>query len=66
MNYIDRMKAELAELQNRYSKLENFYNDNFDKIDYAKRIMMKKQKDIMYEYINILIVRLKLEGVEIE
>lgn len=66
MNYIDRMKVELAELQNRYSKLENFYNDNFNKLDYAKRIMMKKQKDIMYEYINILIVRLKMEGVTIE
>lgn len=66
MNYVDRMKIELSELLNRYNKLEKFYNDNFNKIENAKRIMMKKQKEIMYEYINILIVRLKLEGVEID
>lgn len=66
MDYIERMKNELTELQNRYCKLENFYNDNFNDIDYAKRILLKKQKDIMYEYINILIVRLKMEGVDIQ
>lgn len=66
MNYVDRMKIELSELLNRYNKLEKFYNDNFNKIENEKRIMMKKQKEIMYEYINILIVRLKLEGVEID
>ena len=65
MNYIERMKIELTELLNRYNKLETFYNENFNDIDYAKRILMEKQKKVMKSYISILTIRLKLEGAEI-
>ena len=65
MNYVDRMKIELTELQNRYDKLEKFYNENYNDIDYAKRILLEKQKKVMKSYIDILTIRLKLEGVEI-
>lgn len=65
MDYIDRMKIELTELLNRYNKLETFYNENFNDIDYAKRILIEKQKKVMKSYISILTIRLKLEGEEI-
>lgn len=66
MNYVDRLKSELDELQNRYEKLEKFIAKNYKSIDYAKMIMLIKQKEIMLEYCLILIVRLKMEGVDIE
>ena len=65
MDYVDRMKIELTELLNRYNKLEKFYDENFNDIDYAKRILIEKQKKVMKSYISILTIRLKLEGVEI-
>lgn len=65
MDYIDKMKIELTELLNRYNKLETFYNENFNDIDYAKRILIEKQKKVMKSYISILTIRLKLEGEEI-
>ena len=36
MDYVDSMKIELTELLNRYNKLEKFYDENFNDIDYAK------------------------------
>lgn len=65
MNYVDRMKIELTELLNKYNKLEKFYDENFNDIEYAKRILIEKQKKVMKSYISILAIRLKLEGVEI-
>ena len=65
MNYVDRMKIELTELLNRYNKLEKFLDENFNDIDYAKRILLEKQKKVMKSYISILTIRLKLEGEEI-
>ena len=63
MDYVDRMKIELNELQNRYNKLETFMkNEKFNDIDYAKRILIEKQKKVMKSYISILVLRLKLEG----
>ena len=65
MNYVDRMKIELTELINRYNKLEKFYDENFNDIEYVKRILLEKQKKVMKSYISILAIRLKLEGEEI-
>ena len=65
MNYVDRMKIELTELLNRYNKLEKFYDENCNDIEYAKRILLEKQKKVMKSYIGILTIRLKLEGEEI-
>lgn len=36
MDYVDRMKMELTELINRYNKLEKFYDENFNDIEYVK------------------------------
>ena len=65
MDYVDRMKMELTELLNRYNKLEKFYDENCNDIEYAKRILIEKQKKVMKSYISILAIRLKLEGEEI-
>ena len=65
MDYVDRMKMELTELLNRYNKLEKFYDENFNDIEYVKRILIEKQKKVMKRYISILAIRLKLEGEEI-
>lgn len=65
MDYVDRMKMELTELLNRYNKLEKFYDENFNDIEYVKRILLEKQKKVMKSYISILAIRLKLEGEEI-
>ena len=65
MDYVDRMKMELTELLNRYNKLEKFYDENFNDIEYVKRILIEKQKKVMKSYISILAIRLKLEGEEI-
>ena len=65
MNYVDRMKMELTELLNRYNKLEKFYDENYNDIEYVKRILIEKQKKVMKSYISILAIRLKLEGEEI-
>ena len=37
-------------------------NEKFNDIDYAKRILIEKQKKVMKSYISILVLRLKLEG----
>lgn len=65
MDYVDRMKMELTELLNRYNKLEKFYDENFNDIEYVKRILIEKQKKVMKSYISILSIRLKQEGEEI-
>jgi len=63
MNYVDRMKEELEQLEERISKLASFIYSNreFKKLKDIKKDLMKTQLSIMEEYANILQERLEEE-----
>lgn len=62
-SYIDRLKTEYTELQNRITKLKNFINSPTAlEIQEEKLELLVRQYQVMNEYLSILRARISLES----
>ena len=63
--YLDRMKIEFSELENKYQKLSAFLDsDKFKCLTSEKRNLLTKQYDAMQSYYLVLRQRISLEQEE--
>lgn len=61
--YIDRMKTEYTELQNRITKLKTYINSSTAlEIQEEKLELLVRQYQVMNEYLSILRARISLES----
>lgn len=61
-NYIDRMKEEYSDLQNKINKLKSFINSpKALTLQDEKLELLVRQYQVMNEYLSILHARIKLE-----
>nr|DAU24081.1 MAG TPA: hypothetical protein [Caudoviricetes sp.] len=61
--YIDRMKTEYTELQNRITKLKTYINSpTAFEIQEEKLELLVRQYQVMNEYLSILRARISLES----
>jgi len=60
-NYIERIKSELTELNNKLEKLNNFIaNDAFMQLSTQKQELLRIQLAIMEAYVRIIKLRINL------
>lgn len=60
-NFIDRLNLEYEELENKYEKLKAFIiSSKFGEVPKDQRKMLKKQKRIMEDYLDILKERIRV------
>ena len=67
MNFVERIKQERKELNDRIEKLSDFLDERFvenvkrlDKISSGNKILLHKQLEKMIEYRDILDIRIEL------
>ena len=66
-DYKERFKAEYYQVKIRYEKLKNMY-DNWDKLNFTPtcpREIYTYQIRAMKEYLDMLVIRAKIEGVDL-
>ena len=66
-DYKERFKAEYYQIKIRYEKLKNMY-DNWDKLNFTPtcpREIYTYQIRAMKEYLDMLVIRAKIEGVDL-